>query len=89
MIPSDISAILAWWAMFFSIGIVFLALTDSIFSNFFDKGYIFSKIIGFLFISYFVFILGILKLSAFSRIEILLSIVIFAGINLLILLRKN
>ncbi len=62
----DIPYVLKWWLIFFAIGIVFLPLTVSIFSNFFDKGYIFSRILGIAILSYIVFLLGVLKLLPFQ-----------------------
>ena len=79
---SDIVFIFQWWVMFFAIGVIFLPLTTAIFSNFFDRGYIFSKIIGVIFISYFVFVLGILKILPFEKLNIFLVITIFLLINL-------
>ena len=70
--------------MLFAIGIVFLPLTTRIFSNFFDKGYIFSKIIGIALISYVVFVLGILKILPFTEITILIVILAFLILNILI-----
>lgn len=66
--------------MLFAIGIVFLPLTSSIFSNFFDKGYIFSRIIGIAVLSYIVFLLGVLRLFPFQT-----STVIFVGVILFII----
>jgi len=58
---SDITFTLQWWLVFFVIGLIFLPLTTKIFSNFFDKGYIFARILGMALLNYVVFVLGILK----------------------------
>ncbi len=68
MIHSDIYAILQWWLVIFIIGIGFLPLTALIFSRFFDKGYIFSKILGIAISSYAVFLFGIFHLVPFAQI---------------------
>jgi len=81
---ADIIFIIQWWLVFFIIGIIFLPLTTKIFSNFFDKGYIFAKTIGIAFISYAVFILGFLKILPFETQNIFLIAVIFLLINLFI-----
>lgn len=81
---SDIYFLFRWWLVFFIIGAIFLPLTTKIFSNFFDKGYIFSKIIGIAFIGYTVFILGFLKILPFETQSIFLIVVIFLLINLFI-----
>lgn len=65
----DIAYVLKWYFVLFVFGLSFLPLTLRIFSNFKDRGYIFSKIISLSIISYIVFILGIshiLKFNFFS-----------------------
>lgn len=88
MLLSDIFVILQWWATLFLIGILFLPLTSLLFRPFFDRGYIFSKLIGLIITSYFVFILGLLHISYFSALSsyiILFSVVII----LFLVLRKR
>ena len=85
----DIIYILRWFLTFFVIGISFLPITLNLFNNFRDKGYIFSKIIGMIVLSYFIFILGILRLSQFSfSLTIILLIILFV-LNYSIFDRKN
>ena len=81
---SDFLFILQWWFVFFLIGIIFLPITTSIFSNFFDKGYIFSKVIAMACISYVVFLLGIVKILPFTLPTIIFVVGIFLVINFLI-----
>ncbi len=83
----DFLFILQWWFLFLILGFVFLPLTTIIFSSFFDKGYIFSKILGVAFISYAVFVLGILKLLPFTLSTIFLVAGFFVGINIFVLKR--
>lgn len=80
----DLTNIIKWFATFFLAGIIFTPLTFSIFSNFRDKGYIFSKIIGIAFISYSVFIVSWLKILPFSFPEIVLVSFAFLLINIYI-----
>lgn len=70
MIPSDIFAVLQWWSILFLIGIGFLPLTFYFFDKFFDKGYIFSKLIGLILTGYVVYILGLAKLVPFATLYI-------------------
>ena len=81
MLTTDTFYILKWFLVFFVIGAAFLPLTFSVFSNFKDKGYIFSKIIGLGFISYFIFIVGVLKIVRFSEISIYLTLLLFFILN--------
>src|SRR3989344_8091741 len=80
----DIIFVIQWWLVFFAIGIIFLPLTIRIFSNFFDKGYIFSKILGVALISYTVFLLGVTKLAPFTEVTIFIVILAYLILNILI-----
>lgn len=66
----DILYTLKWFFVLFIFGFSFLPLTFYIFSNFKDKGYIFSKIISLSIISYIVFVLGILHIVKFSFLSV-------------------
>jgi YYY domain-containing protein len=84
MFPTDIVSIFQWWTTIFFIGIIFVPITSLMFPIFFDKGYIFAKIIGIAFISYSVFIFGFLKILPFETQNIFLIAVIFLLINIFI-----
>lgn len=62
----DIPVLFQWWVMMFALGVIFLPLASTIFSSFFDRGYIFAKILGMLLVSYFAWVLASLKLLPFS-----------------------
>lgn len=74
MHSSDLISVFHWWFVILIIGTGFLPLTVVYFSSFFDKGYIFSKLIGIAVSSYAVFLLGILHLVPFGQIS---SFIIF------------
>ena len=86
---SDLTFILQWWFVLFLLGVFTLPITISIFSGFFDRGYVFSKILGIAFVSYIVFLLGTLKILPFTQTTILLVLIIFLGINIFILKRQG
>lgn len=65
---NDIQTVLQWWAMLFLLGIGFLPVTMRLFSRFYDKGYIFSKVLGMAITSYAVFLLGLLHIVPFGMI---------------------
>jgi uncharacterized membrane protein len=75
---SDFYFILYWWALIMGLGIIFLPLTYLFFNKFWDKGYIFSKLIGILLVSYTIWILGSLKILPFTAQA--LWLVILAGV---------
>ena len=74
----EILEISKWWGTFFIIGVAFLPLTFSIFKNFFDRGYVFSKILGIGVVSYTIFILGLLHIAPFSFLTSALILIFFA-----------
>ena len=79
----EILFIFKWWLYLFLVGIVFLPITFSIFSNFKDKGYIFSKTISLFIISYSVFVLSSIKLLKFSIFEIGIVLIAYLILNFL------
>jgi len=71
-----------WYLTLLTIGIVFTPLTKKIFKSFnFDLGYPLAKTIGILLLSYFVFVLGIIKILPFTRLGLIFSLCLFAIIN--------
>lgn len=86
---SDLLLILQWWFVFFIIGIIFLPLTQKLFSNFFDFGYSFSKIIGILILSYTAYILSFLKIVPFSTASVFLLLWIFFSLNVFLVFRNK
>ena len=86
---SELTNILNWWYVIFVIGLIFLPLTIFIFHNFLDLGYIFSKILGLLILSYAIWILSSLKILPFNTFNLLTLGGSFLVINLYILFKKN
>jgi YYY domain-containing protein len=80
MLPTDILAVLQWWFVIFVLGIGFLPLSLMVFSRFFDKGYIFAKLLGLLIVSYVVYLLGFLHLVAFGQISSFMIMIFLAGL---------
>lgn len=66
MYPSDIQAVFIWWFILFLFGVGFLPVTFRLFAPFFDKGYIFSRLIGLLAVGYIVFVLGAFHIAPFT-----------------------
>ncbi|MBI2621143.1 MAG: DUF2298 domain-containing protein, partial [Candidatus Levybacteria bacterium] len=80
MFQSDLFLIFRWWLVFLLIGISFLPATWKIFNSFIDKGYIFSKVLGLLLISYSIYILGTLHILKFSTFNILVVWLVLTSI---------
>lgn len=72
----DFLLIANWWLIFLGLGLLVLPLSSKIFDKFFDKGYIFAKIIGLGLLSYISWLLAALKIVAFGS----WSVVVIIGI---------
>ncbi len=71
-----------WYFFLLCLGIVFLPITGKIFSSFIDRGYPFAKTLAILFLSYAMFILGILKILPFYQSSLLLLIVLMLVVQI-------
>ena len=73
---------LQWYFPLLIIGIIFTPLTKKIFKSFeYDLGYPFAKTLGIILLSYFVFVLGIVKILPFNRLSLIFVLCLFAIIN--------
>jgi len=78
---SDFSCIFYYWLAVFLIGLAFYPLSSYLFQKFWDRGYIFSKILGIGVSSYIVWVLASLRILTFSRSTIILVVGILAILN--------
>lgn len=67
---SDFKFISLWWLAYLIVGVVTLPLTFLIFKKFWDKGYIFSKTIGLVILTYVIFVLGVYHLVPFTSVAL-------------------
>ncbi len=81
--------IFTWWVVFFVLGCIFLPTTKRFFSSFFDKGYIFSKLIGAILLSYSMFVLGELHILPFSQYSLIGILFLFSLINIFLLKKDD
>ena len=81
---ADLYYLLIWAIFIFILGFSFLPFTFLFFEKFFDKGYIFAKIIGLSIFSYIVFLLGSLKIVSFSQTNLVIIFVVSSLIFFLI-----
>ena len=86
---SDLTFIISWWFLIFTLGLVCLPLTFTLFKKFWDKGYIFSKTISIVVLTYLIFIGGIFKILTFTNLNLFLIILLILFFNFLFLKRKN
>ncbi|MBP8591312.1 hypothetical protein KBI33_02455 [Candidatus Shapirobacteria bacterium] len=76
IIINDFLITLYWWFILFGIGIIFLPLAAKIFPRFYDRGYLFAKVLGLGVLSYFNWFLAHLKIIPFTQVSLL---TIFGG----------
>ena len=86
---NDILLVLQWWTVLFGIGIIFLPFTSLFFSKFGDFGYIFSKTLGIIIISYTIYLLSFLHVVPFSTTSIFLVLWLYFLINVIVLKKQN
>src|SRR5687767_4229087 len=81
MISSDILAVFQWWLLFFFLSLAVLPFTSLLFHSFFDKGYIFSKSLCVMLLSYLALLVGTLHLLPFLPGTLVTLLVIIAVCN--------
>ena len=84
-----ITNLFSWWLIIFLLGSLSLPLTLSLFKNFWDKGYCFTKIISLGVLSYLIFVLGVIKILPFTRLSISILILFAVFLNFLYLFKFN
>lgn len=73
----DFFVIFYWWSLLFGLGIISLPLVNFLFKKFFDKGYLFAKILSILILGYSLWLLASFQILPFSQQSIWLLILIF------------
>jgi YYY domain-containing protein len=81
----DIIFLSHWYLQLLLLGFIFLPITFLLFENLKDRGYIFSKIVATLLISYSVFFLATTKLLPFTKTTIIITVLVFLLINVLLI----
>ena len=85
----DLVSILIWWSVIFCLGLLSLPIIITIFSKFWDKGYIFAKSLSLIVVTYLSLVFGIFKIIPFNflGLSIIFSILLVA--DFLFLRQKN
>jgi uncharacterized membrane protein len=85
----DLFSIFSWYFLIFVLGLITLPITFVLFKKFWDKGYIFSKIISVVILSYLIFIGGVFKILTFTNLSLFLLLFLILFLNILFLKQKN
>jgi len=86
---ADLNYIFLWWLVLFLISLVSWPLTFSLFSKFYDRGYIFTKTISLIVLSFLALVLGIFHILPFTKFSLITIILVLICINISYLLTKK
>lgn len=84
LLKNDFAPFMSWWFVLFLLGLIFLPLTNKIFYNFSDNGYLFAKTIGLALTGYLMWLLSTLRILKFTSISCVIVVVIALIINIII-----
>lgn len=78
---SDLSNVLIWWFLILVFGIAGLPISYLLFKKLWDNGYVFSKIIGIILTTYFIFTLSVFKILPFTlnSVYLVFGLISFSG----------
>lgn len=77
----EFSGVFSWWWTMLIMGIVSLPLSNLLFSNFSDGGWVFAKVLGFLTSGWLMFVLSSMKIAKFTRTGCIVAVCIVAALN--------
>ncbi|KKR67236.1 MAG: hypothetical protein UU09_C0035G0010 [Microgenomates group bacterium GW2011_GWA2_40_6] len=79
---ADFKFISFWWLFILGFSVLLLPLTFALFHRFFDRGYIFAKILSLTLITYIIFCFSVIRLLPFTQFSILiiLLLILFADL---------
>ncbi len=86
---NDLSIFFQWYGILLILGLSVYPITAFLFSSFFDKGYIFSKVIAVLIISYLMFLFGTLHIFPFSQLSLSVLLIMLFVVNIFIFKRTK
>ncbi len=86
---ADLKYIILWWLCVSGIGLVTLPTITYIFRSFWDKGYIFSKIVALGVTTYIILVLGVFKLVPFTSYAAQAILALLAMVQYLIYKKNN
>ncbi|MFA5750178.1 MAG: DUF2298 domain-containing protein, partial [Candidatus Shapirobacteria bacterium] len=89
LLLSDFHFIFIWWLTIFGLGLVSLPIISVIFNKFWDSGYIFSKTLSVIVITYLILIFGIFKILPFNLFSLFLIIFLFIIFDIFFLCRNK
>lgn len=89
LLQGDYVPFLQWWVTVFGLGIIFLPLSNLLFHNYHDNGYLFAKTLGIAVTGYLMWLLSSLRILKFTTASCILSVVIVLILNIGIMLSQK
>lgn len=89
MFFEDLKLILNWWLVILAFGLLNLPLIFRLFSKFWDKGYIFSKIFSIALTTYFIFVLSSFHIVKFTSFSIAVSALLLGFVNYIFIIKSK
>ena len=86
LLQGDFIPFIKWWMTILVLGIIFLPLTNILFSKYHDRGYIFSKTLGIAITGYIMWFFASLRIMKFTTSSCIIAVIIASIINGLILI---
>lgn len=81
---NELVFVFIWWFVIFILGLIFLPTTILLFPKFLDRGYIFCKTLGLIFVGYGVWLVSSLKIIPFNLYSIALILALAIVVNTLL-----
>jgi len=88
-LKDDFIPFMSWWLILLLLGIIFLPLTQKIFSLYHDNGYLFSKTIGIAISGYLMWLVSSIKIMKFTSFSCVIITLICFGVNILIFCKSK
>lgn len=86
---NELAGVVLWWAVIFILGWLAFPLTYVVFGGLADRGYALSRTVALVCVAWLVWILGSLELLPFTRLTILLCLLVFTALSAFIFWRKR
>jgi uncharacterized membrane protein len=88
MIIPNLSSVFLWYTSLLFLGIICFPLTAQLFSGLFDRGYLFSKTLSLMLLSYAMYVLGTMHILPFTQLSLFFLLFLLLIVNSIIFRKK-
>lgn len=91
LLKADFIPFLQWWAVIMGLGLIFLPLSELLFSAFQDKGFLFSKTIGIAVTGYLMWLFSSLHLLKYTTLSCIITVflAILSNVSLMVFRKRH